>query len=211
MTGRSLPHRMCSWVRSWWLSRFAPRRRPWRRELKPCLETLETRFMLSTTPAVLTPALSLTATNVPAQAASSTSAQSQALSGDPLYVLDMNDGDTTTANVTLNSFSNWSEDLLAQVAGATVTRYSWSLSGPPDLTSVSGTTTANLQGTWANFSGAARTDTITVTETAGASHLSQTMTFLVASTSSPAYAATRPTTSSTWPSVITPDQISASK
>ena len=84
---------------------------------------------------------------------------------DPLYVLDMNDGETLPANVTLNSFSNWSENLLAQVSGATVTSYSWNLSKAPDLTSVSGTTTANLQGTWTNFSGAARTDTITVTET----------------------------------------------
>jgi hypothetical protein len=141
-------------------------------------------------------------------APNSRSASSSASGGDPLYVLDMNNGETVPANVTLNSFSNWSENLLAQVSGASVTNYSWDLSQAPDLTSVSGTTTANLQGTWANFSGAARTDTITVTETSGFfTTLSQTMTFLVASTGSPAYAASRPTTSTSWPSVVTPDQL----
>ncbi|HTU21877.1 MAG TPA: hypothetical protein VMG10_27815 [Gemmataceae bacterium] len=77
-----------------------------------------------------------------------------------------------------------------------------------DLTNISGTNTLNLQGTWANFTGATRTDTISVTETPqSGSPITQTMTFSVASTDSPAYSSTRPTSSSTWPTVITPDQL----
>ncbi len=131
-------------------------------------------------------------------------------SSDPLYVLDMNTGETVRANATLNSFSTWGENLLAQVSGATVSSYSWNLSHAPDLTNVSGTTTANLQGTWASFTGPARTNTISVTETPQSGMpLTQTMTFLVAGTDSPAYSASRPTSSSTWPSVLTPDQLSS--
>jgi hypothetical protein len=80
------------------------------------------------------------------------------------------------------------------------------------LTNVSGTTTAQLQGTWANFAGSARTDIISVTETPQVgTAITVTMPFLVASTSSPAYSSTRPTSSSTWPTVLTPDQISSAQ
>jgi len=127
--------------------------------------------------------------------------------GDPLYVLDANTGETLPANTTLNSFSTWGENLQAQVAGGSVVSYTWDTSQAPDLTNISGQTTADLQGTWASFTGAARTDTITVTETTSGSQLSQTMTYLVAGTDSPAYSSSRPTSSSTWPSVITPDQL----
>ncbi|HTU91033.1 MAG TPA: hypothetical protein VMF69_13220, partial [Gemmataceae bacterium] len=128
---------------------------------------------------------------------------------DPLYVLNLNTGGNVPANVPLNTFSTWSEDLLAQVSGATVSSYSWNVSQAPDLTDVSGANTANLQGTWANFTGAARTDTISVTETPqSGSPITQTMTFEVAGTNSPAYSSSQPTSSSTWPTVITPDQLS---
>ncbi|HTU23455.1 MAG TPA: hypothetical protein VMG10_35795, partial [Gemmataceae bacterium] len=129
---------------------------------------------------------------------------------DPLYVLDLNTGETVPANVPLNTFSTWSEDLLAQASGGAVSSYSWNVSQAPDLTDVSGTTTANLQGTWASFTGAARTDTISVTETPqSGSSITQTMTFEVAGTNSPAYSSSQPTSSSTWPTVITPDQLSS--
>jgi len=129
---------------------------------------------------------------------------------DPLYVLDLKAGETVPANVPLNTFSTWSEDLLAQVSGGTVSSYSWNVSQAPDLTDVSGANTANLQGTWANFTGAARTDTISVTETPqSGSPITQTMTFEVAGTNSPAYSSSQPTSSSTWPTVITPDQLSS--
>jgi hypothetical protein len=108
---------------------------------------------------------------------------------DPLYVLDMKNGETIPANTTLSTFSTWNENLLAQVSGADVLSYSWDISKAPDLTSVSGQNTINLQGPWAPFTGAARTDTITVTETPVGypmgNQLSQTMTFLVAGTNSP--------------------------
>jgi hypothetical protein len=49
-------------------------------------------------------------------------------SADPFYVLDLNTGETIPANVTLNTFSTWSEDLLAQVSGTSVSSYSWNVS-----------------------------------------------------------------------------------
>jgi YD repeat-containing protein len=129
---------------------------------------------------------------------------------DPLYVLDMNTGETVPANVTLNTFSTWSENLLAQVSGGTVSSYSWNVSQAPDLTNVSGTSTANLQGTWASFTGSAHTDTLSVTETPYSGQpLTQTITFEVAGTNSPAYSSSQPTSSSTWPTVLTPDQLSS--
>ena len=128
--------------------------------------------------------------------------------GDPLYVLDLNTGETLPT-VPLNTFSTWNENLLAQVSGATVSSYSWNTSQAPDLTNISGQNAAQLQGTWANFSGATRTDVLSVTETpTSGSPLTATFTFQVASTSSPAYASQPPTSSITWPSVIAPDQIS---
>ncbi|HTU18557.1 MAG TPA: hypothetical protein VMG10_10895 [Gemmataceae bacterium] len=134
--------------------------------------------------------------------------QSGSSSSDPLYVLDMNTGETIPANVTLNTFSTWSEDLLAQVSGGALSSVSWDTSGAPDLTNISGTNTLNLQGTWASFTGAARSETISVTETPqSGSPITMTMTFAVAGTDSPAYSSTQPTSSSTWPTVITPDQL----
>jgi YD repeat-containing protein len=131
-------------------------------------------------------------------------------SPDALYVLDMNNGLTIPASTTQNTFSTWSENLLAQVSAATVSSYSWSTTAAPDATNVTGANSQNLQLTWASFTGAARTDTITLTTTnSDGSHQSQTITFQVAGTDSPAYSSTRPTTSSTWPSVVTPDTLLA--
>jgi len=134
---------------------------------------------------------------------------------DPLYVLDLNTGETIPANVTLHTFAsgpsmnNWTENLLAQVSGGAVASYSWDLSQAPDAVNVSGANTAHLQFTWASFTGPAHTDTISVTETPQSGQpLTQTITFAVAGYNSPAYSNTPPTSSSTWPTVITPDQIS---
>jgi RHS repeat-associated protein len=127
---------------------------------------------------------------------------------DPMWVLDVNKANVVTPGVTEHEFSNWSMDLRAQVSGATVSTYSWNMTSAPDATSVSGTSTYRLQFTWANFSGAARTDTISITETPMVgSAVTQTMTFLVASTSSPAYVSTPPTSSTTWPNVLPPDTL----
>jgi hypothetical protein len=127
---------------------------------------------------------------------------------DPLYIWDANKAIAVTPGVTENEFSNWSMDLRAQVTSATVSSYSWSVANAADATNVTGASTYRLQFTWANFTGAARTDTITVTETPTVGQPNtQSITFKVASTSSPAYTATAPTSSSTWPSVITPDAV----
>jgi RHS repeat-associated protein len=127
---------------------------------------------------------------------------------DPLYVLDVRDGLIVPANTPVNDFSTWSADLWAQVSGATVSSYSWNTSQAPDATSVSGSTTAHLQFTWASFTGATRSDTITLTTTnSDNSHQTFTLNYQVASTTAPGYASQPPTTSSTWQSVITPDQV----
>ena len=129
---------------------------------------------------------------------------------DPLYVLDLNTGETLPANATLNTFSTWGENLQAQVSGGSVMSYTWDTSQVPDLTNISGQSTANLQGTWSSFTGTAHTDTITVREyTQNYQMLSQTMTFQVGGTDSPGYSSSRPTSSATWPSVIAPDQLTA--
>jgi|GEM_PF-1838684 len=124
---------------------------------------------------------------------------------DPMWVLDANNALVITPGVTQTDFSTYPVDLRAQVSGGTVTSYSWDLSSAPDATSISGASTYRLQFTWGSFTGADRTDTITVTENTGSNHLSQTLTFDVVSTSSPAYTATPPVSTSTWPTVLPPD------
>jgi hypothetical protein len=127
---------------------------------------------------------------------------------DPLYVLDVNKGITINPAVAEQEFSGWSMTLDAQVSGATVSTYSWNVTNAPDASNVTGSATYQLQFAWASFTGSARTDTISITETPTVgSAVTQTLTFSVNSTSSPAYTATPPTTSSTWPSVITPDTV----
>jgi RHS repeat-associated protein len=126
--------------------------------------------------------------------------------GDPLYVLDFNNGLTLPTNVTLNNFANWPVDLLAQTSGVTVSSYTWNVSQAPDLLHVSGTLTANLQGTWNNYSGPARSDKITLTETPTAgSPITQTYNFQVAGNPG----MTPPTSSTTYASFITPDLLVA--
>jgi hypothetical protein len=127
---------------------------------------------------------------------------------DPLYVLDVNKGIIINPAVAEQEFSGWSMTLDAQVSAATVSTYSWSVTNAPDATNVTGSSTYQLQFTWGSFTGSARTDTISITETPTVGQpVTQTLTFSVNSTTSPAYTSTPPTTSSTWPSVITPDAV----
>src|SRR5207302_151733 len=77
---------------------------------------------------------------------------------DPLWILDANNALVVTPGVTQTDFSTYAVDLRAQVAGGTVTSYSWDLTNAPDATSVSGTSTYRLQFTWGSFTGADRTD-----------------------------------------------------
>jgi RHS repeat-associated protein len=126
---------------------------------------------------------------------------------DPFWVLDANKAIVVTPGTTENEFSNTAMDLRMQVSGATVSTYSWDLTGAPDTTGVSGTSTYNLTFTWSSFTGAARTDTIVAKETPqGGSQVTQTLTFLVAGTNSPAWS-TPPTSYGTWPNVLTPDML----
>jgi RHS repeat-associated protein len=127
-----------------------------------------------------------------------------------MWVYDANKGVVVTPGVTEHEFSNWSMDLRAQVSGGTVSTYSWSVTNAPDATNVSGSATYDLTFNWKSFTGAARTDTISVTETPTSGNpITQTLTFVVASTSSPAYTSTPPTSTSTWPTVLAPDALKA--
>jgi YD repeat-containing protein len=135
-------------------------------------------------------------------------------SSDPLYILDMNNGLTIPAATPQNTFSTWTEVLDAQVSSATVSSSSWSTTGAPDATIVTGASSQQLSLQWKSFTGTARTDTVTLTTTnSDNTHATQTITFLVAGTDSPGYSATRPTTPSTWTAVpvVTPDTMLANQ
>jgi len=128
-----------------------------------------------------------------------------------LWVLDMNKGVVVTPGVTEQEFSTWSMSLEAQVSGATASSYSWSMTNAPDTTSVSGASTYHLTFNWSSFTGAARSDSITLTETnSDSTHNVITLTFNVTSTSSPAYSSAV-TSASTWPSVDPPDALTVNQ
>jgi hypothetical protein len=128
-----------------------------------------------------------------------------------LWVLDANKAIVVTPGVTNQEFSQYAVDLRAQTTGA-VSSYSWNTSQAPDATNVSGASTYRLQFTWATFTGSARTDTISLTTTfADTTQITQSYTFQVTSNGSPAWSSTPPTTSSTWPSLETPDQVKAAQ
>ncbi len=123
----------------------------------------------------------------------------------PSYVIDANKGAVLTEAVVNNDFSNWPEDLRAQVSGATVGTYTWDTTGATDATSVTGASTYQLQFTWGSFTSAARTDAITLTEDfVGGGSQSQTFHFVVTATDSPAWSAP-PTVVSSGTTVVTPD------
>jgi YD repeat-containing protein len=127
-------------------------------------------------------------------------------------VVDQNNGLVLSANVPVNDFSTYGVTLDAEYFATglvgNVSSYSWDLTNAPDATSISGTSTYRLTFTWASFTGAARSDTVKVTVTASdTSQASKSIKFIVAGTSSPAYSATRPTTSGTWASLLPPDAL----
>src|SRR6516165_8153103 len=126
-----------------------------------------------------------------------------------LAVLDVNTNVVLpTSGTTINSFSNWGLSLQAQVSGVAVTSYSWNFASAPDAGSISGSSSYNVQFTWASFTGAPRTDTISVTANYSGGSLTQTFTYSVTASNSPAWSSA-PTSASTWPSVIAPDQLKA--
>jgi YD repeat-containing protein len=91
-----------------------------------------------------------------------------------------------------------------------VSTYAWDTSQAPDAQNVTGASTYRLQFNWANFSGAARTDSIKITTTnTDSTQQIQTLTFSVSGIDSQAWASQPPTTVSTWGAVLAPDQITA--
>jgi RHS repeat-associated protein len=124
----------------------------------------------------------------------------------PAYVLDANKGAVLTEAAPNRDFAGWAADLKAQVSGAAVLSYSWDLSGAPDATGATGTDTYHLQFTWGSFTGPARSETISLTTTfVGGGSQTQTFTFRVDGTDSPAWTSTPPTGSSSFPAVTTED------
>ncbi len=123
----------------------------------------------------------------------------------PSYVLDANKGAVLTEAAPNRDFAGWAADLKAQVSGAAVLSYSWDLSGAPDATGVTGTGTYHLQFTWGSFTGPARTETISLTTTFADGSQTQTFTFRVDGTDSPAWTSAPPTGSSSFPAVTTED------
>jgi hypothetical protein len=124
-----------------------------------------------------------------------------------LAVVDLNSLVVQPSNgTTVNSFSNWSMGLQAQVSGVAVTSYSWNFTSAADAGSITGSSSYSVQFTWNSFTGAPRTDTISVTANYSGGSVTETLTYSVTATNSPAWSSA-PTSSSTWPSVIAPDQL----
>jgi YD repeat-containing protein len=129
--------------------------------------------------------------------------------GMTLTVLDMNNGLILSPSVPVNDFSTYSVELDADVAGDTVTSYSWDTSHAGDATNVSGAGTYRLTFTWATFTSGVHSNTISVTATGSSSNtVSGTFKFLVTNDQSPAYSSTPPTTASTWLNLLPPDAVS---
>jgi RHS repeat-associated protein len=123
-------------------------------------------------------------------------------------VLDANNAIVLNQNVTKLDYSGYTVSLFAQVDGATVGSYSWSLSGAPDAENITGSSAYNLQFDWKAFTGAARSEKIVLTTTDVPSG-GKTLTFpyLVYGTDSPGYTSTQPTTYGSWNPVLQPDAI----
>src|SRR5581483_8546079 len=139
-------------------------------------------------------------------------------SGASLYILDNSTGMVLTPNVPVNDFSTYTVQLDADLAkipvfggGFGTPSYSWDLSSATDASSVSGSSSYRLNFTWASFSGATRTDTITVNITDGTNNISEMIVFHVASTSNAGYSATQPTTTSSFSGFLPPDAVSANQ
>src|SRR5438876_2163404 len=125
-----------------------------------------------------------------------------------LNVLDMENGLVLPNTVPVNDFSTYNVELDADVTGATVGTYTWDTSHAADAQNVSGASTYRLTFNWQSFTATTpHTDTVTITVASGVNQLSETITFLVAGTNSPAYSATQPTSPSTWLNVLPPDAV----
>jgi hypothetical protein len=100
-------------------------------------------------------------------------------------VIDANEALVLSSTTAENTFSNWSMDLQGEATGGSaITSWSWSTTNAPDATSISGASTYRLQFTWASFTGATRTDSISLTVNG---NTSVTYTFKVDGTDSSAW------------------------
>jgi RHS repeat-associated protein len=131
---------------------------------------------------------------------------------DPMWVLDANNAIVILPGVTKHDFSGWTVDLRAQVSGGVASAYSWDLSQAPDAVNISVTNTYKVSFAWTTFTqGTAgpHSETVSVTVTTAGTPRTQTLTFSVAGTDSPAWVASgsRPTTASTWPNLLGPDAL----
>ena len=126
-------------------------------------------------------------------------------------MIDVNKGVVANANATtgftLHDFSSWPVHLIAQVSGATVNSYSWSL--PADAQGAVITHGYDLTFTWVSFtqgSAGPRSETVVATANTSAGTQTVTLNYLVAGTDSPAYSS--PVSAGvSWPQVITPDTL----
>jgi YD repeat-containing protein len=124
-----------------------------------------------------------------------------------VYVQDNLNGLILTPNASVNDFSTYNVQLDANVTESLTTTptISWDLSHAPDASGASGTSSFHLSFSWASFTGTARTDSVKVTVTSGTTQVSQTISFLVSSTSSPAYVSLG---TLTYPTLLPPDALS---
>jgi hypothetical protein len=183
---------------------FPAAKRPRRPARPPAVEQLEDRLLLSAVHHHAPPAHPLLAQ--PGHGTGS-SAPPPSLGSASMVVLDVNNDVVLPSNGTpINSFSTWAMNLQAQVWGASASSYSWNFSAAPDATGITGASTYDVQFSWASFTGAARTDTVSVTETSGINHVTHSYTFTVSATNSPAWSSAQ-TSAATWPAVVTPDQL----
>jgi YD repeat-containing protein len=124
-----------------------------------------------------------------------------------LYVLDDFEGVVINPDITQDSFAGWSMQLRAQLAGTKATGYNWSFNNPGDVTNVTGSTSSKLTFDWTSFTGV-KAETLSLSVSySGGGPLTMDINFNVEGTDKPAYSATRPATTSTWPTVIPPDAI----
>ena len=122
----------------------------------------------------------------------------------PLYTLDQNDGVVLFDGQSQLASTYGTTDLYAQVKDASVSSYTWTLSGGYTF-SYSGTSTDHLQiqWEWMNSSGSDQTETVTLTVTDSNSHQeSQTYDFVI-----PASGLFSMPVSSSWPVTIPPDLV----
>jgi hypothetical protein len=128
-----------------------------------------------------------------------------------LFVVDPNNGTVLGPRAVETDFAGWGAEARAQVVAIPGASYSWDLTQAPEATGVTGQGTWDLTWSWAAFQGAPRDEIIVLTVTPSTGPASrQQLRYRLTGTDSPAWvtAASRPTTTATWPVVVPPDTLS---